>query len=91
MRRALFVLLLGCSNDPLCSEWVDATGYPAAYCPSMDQTPVCDAPGEEARFEESGGEVVLIGGDDAQCTMSFELECPPGTTGEPYCLTVPRL
>jgi hypothetical protein len=91
MRIAFVFLLLGCgSGEPYCAG-VDSTGRPLIFCASMQQAPVCDAPGESAQFQEREGEIVLIDGDDARCDEEGETVCPAGTTGEPYCLTVPNL
>ncbi len=85
----LALVLLGCgSSDPYCSDFVDATGRAAAYCPSPRDEPVCDLPGERAHFQTGAmGGVVLSGGLRASCDADFQVICPPGTVGEPYCIT----
>jgi hypothetical protein len=93
MRRVLFVLVLaGCGgSDPYCSEFVDITGRPAAFCPDSRQDPVCDYAGQRAHFEERDMALELVGGERATCTVELEVVCPMGTVGEPYCITDPEL
>lgn len=82
---ALFLLACG-SSDPYCSEFVDATGRAAAYCPSPRDEPVCDLPGERAHFRETPTGIVLSGGRHASCNADFEVVCPHETVGAPYCI-----
>jgi hypothetical protein len=88
----VFVFALGCgSGAPYCSEFLDATGRPIVYCPDGRQDPVCDYPGETAHFEEGEMGITLVGGERAGCNTEFEVVCPLGTVGEPYCITDPEL
>jgi hypothetical protein len=83
----LALLVLGCgSSDPYCSEFVDATGRAAAYCPNPRDEPVCDLPGERAHFEETPMGILLMGGRRATCDGEFEIVCPLDTVGEAYCI-----
>jgi hypothetical protein len=88
---ALAIGLVGCSDAPYCSEFVDMTGRSVAFCPSPRADPVCDRPGEEAHFEMSAGGFMLVGGDYARCSVEEVVTCPMGTVGVPYCVTDPEL
>ncbi|MFK7985442.1 MAG: hypothetical protein AB8I08_05385 [Sandaracinaceae bacterium] len=104
MRRSLLSVLLcvsglftgsmlsGCDNGPYCGEFEDMAGRRVAFCPNPRQDPVCDLPGEEARFEEGpGGGLTLVGGERGSCNAEGIVVCPMGTIGEPYCITDPQL
>ena len=69
------------------------TGRPVAYCDDERSDPVCDLPGEEARFEDMGAfGWVLVGGVRATCSLEEgEPTCPMGAEGSPYCLPDPGL
>lgn len=91
---ALFVLCAaGCGgNDPYCGEYVDITGRAAVYCPGVRDEAVCDLEGQRAHYAVGAdGRLQLVGGTRARCNEEFEVVCPPGTEGEPYCITDPEL
>lgn len=95
-RFAMAVLVLGAvgcgSNEPFCGEYVDITGRAVVYCPGVRDEAVCDFEGQRARYETTAdGRLQLVGGARAYCNEDFEVVCPPGTEGEPYCLTDPEL
>ncbi|HHH28555.1 MAG TPA: hypothetical protein ENK57_09440 [Polyangiaceae bacterium] len=81
----------GCAPPPYCGLPADATGRLVAYCDSPRDQPVCDEPDAEAHFEEGARGIQLVGGRVASCSSDDELVCPPGTVGEPYCITDPQL
>ncbi len=87
----LFLFFACGGNEPYCSEFVDATGLAAAYCPGPRDEPVCDYPGERAHFEEGPMGISLVGGARASCNREDEVVCPTGTVGDPYCITDPEL
>ena len=95
LRILLPVLLalaaLGCAQvDPYCSVIIDATGAPVAFCREAREAPICDLPGEIARYEESATGFVLVGGAPARCSAaSNEVECPDGNA--PRCIPDPGL
>ena len=95
MRRLLvlsFLLATGCADgSPYCALPEDATGRLVAYCGNPRQEPVCDRPGMEAHYEESGTGLHLVGGERAGCSIEDAITCPLGTVGEPYCITDPEL
>ena len=96
MRRVWIPLALlaaaGCGPDYYCSEFDDATGRPVVFCSNPRAEPVCDLPGDEARFEEDPEMgLVLVGAERAECSSEREVVCPMGTVGDPYCIIDPEL
>jgi hypothetical protein len=87
---ALFAAACG-SDAPYCSEFIDISGRPTVYCPNARQDPVCDLEGDHARFVEGPMGLELVGAERATCNVEEVVICPPGTVGEPYCITDPEL
>ena len=84
--------LLGCGDgSPYCGLPADITDRLAVYCDDPRSDPVCDYPGETAGFEDTASGLRLVGGEFAACNFDDEVECPPGTVGEPYCIVDPEL
>jgi hypothetical protein len=79
------------SNEPYCSDFIDATGRAAVYCPGPRDEPVCDYPGQMAHFEEGSLGIVLVGGERPSCNADDEVVCPDTTTGDAYCIRDPEL
>lgn len=89
---SLVFLLPACgSSDPYCSDFVDETGRAVVFCPGPRDEPVCDEPGDEARFEMSELGFRLVGGQRASCDDEDVVVCPMGTLEPPYCITDPEL
>ena len=95
MRRAWIPLVLlaaaGCGPDYYCSEFDDVTGRPVVFCDNPRAEPVCDLPGDEARFEEGDMGLTLVGAERATCNTDREVVCPMGTVDPPYCIIDPEL
>lgn len=85
------VLLGACAAPPpyLCSTPIDASGRGLALCREGTQTPVCDAPGDHARYETNlMGGYTLQGGTTANCDTSNQVVCSDRTV-LPHCITEP--
>lgn len=85
---ACALALAGCGSevDPYCSEVDDPSGRAVALCRDGHEQPVCDEPGETARFErDSAGVSRLVGGTMALCDESREVVCADRTTA-PRCI-----
>lgn len=87
----LLASLAGCGPDYYCSDFDDATGRAVAFCDDPRQSPVCNLPGEEARFEEGTRGTELTGAEYATCDEAREVVCPFGTVEPPFCITEPEL
>lgn len=75
---ACVLALAACGEeiDPYCSEVDDPTGRGVALCRDGLEQPVCDAPGETARFErDPAGVARLVGGEMAFCDDSRQVVC----------------
>jgi len=88
MSRALPLLLslvvLGCSNAPICSAAVDRTGRGTPLCSDESARAVCDEPGLVAHYDrDSTGRLFLVDGTVASCNSMNEVVC-----GDPD--TIPR-
>lgn len=78
LAAACVVVALGCGGgpDPYCSEYDDMTGRGVALCRDLSARPVCDAPGDTARFErDASGNLRLVGGDPATCDEARAVVC----------------
>ena len=82
--------MAACSSGATCSDILDSSGRPIVLCPAR-HVAVCNLPGEEARFENEGAGLQLIGGLPAGCSTDFEVVCPSGTEGDPFCIVDPEL
>ena len=87
----ILVLASACASPPplSCSSPVDMAGRRIALCADARATPVCDAPGATAHYEEqAGGAHVLVDGTIAGCDADGQVVCVDRTE-EPRCLLVP--
>ena len=85
------VALEACASPPpyACSSPIDPSGRGLALCHDPMQTPVCDAPGDMARYEETTlGSTRLVGGTTASCDSSNQVVCNDRTV-LPHCITRP--
>jgi hypothetical protein len=93
MRSVVFGLLLlaGCAAPPpyTCSTPIEMSGRGLALCRDPMQTPVCDAPGDMARYEMATmAGYVLHGGTIASCDSSNQVVCADRTV-LPHCIVHP--
>lgn len=88
---ALVLGFLGCASPPpyQCSSPIDSSGRGLALCHESNDTPVCDAPGDTARYEANAmGMTVLVGGTTAVCDTDDQVVCPDRTV-VPHCIFDP--
>ena len=87
-RLVCALVLAACESeiDPYCSEVDDPSGRGVALCRDGHEQPVCDDPGETARFErDAAGVSRLVGGEMARCDESRQVVCADRTTS-PRCI-----
>ena len=85
------VVLAGCASPPpyTCSAPIDMSGHGLALCHDARSTPVCDAPGDMARYEMTTmSGYVLRGGTTASCDSSNQVVCADRTV-LPHCIVQP--
>lgn len=90
---AIVLALAGCSSPtgPYCAQIVGddggiVPGAGTALCRDLHEQPVCDAPGDTARFERDGlGRTQLVGGSYAICDMDLTVVCADRSVG-PRCI-----
>ena len=95
--RAVLLLCVAsaCSapTGPYCAQHVDddgglIAGEGTALCRELREQPVCDTPGETARFERDGLGTRLVGGTYALCDDALHVVCPDRAVA-PRCLAPP--
>ncbi len=89
----LFALALSACGpaEPYCGLPLDITMRQTVYCPDSNEDPVCDLPGDEARYEDTASGLRLTGGMPAVCDADDAVTCPGGTVGPPRCIRDPEL